>query len=403
MLKKRKLKKKKLADRTLLCNDEEIYWENKGAIVPPMYQNSLFAFDGWDGIDQAFEKPSESYIYSRLHNPTSRIAEEKIAKLAGAEDAKLTASGMGAVSAAILHFVNQGDHIITIKDVYAPANTFINSFLKEKCGVTCTFVDGTDVQSFAEAITAKTKLIYLESPASITMNLQDLKAIVKLAKEHNLKTVIDNTWATPLNQKCIEMGIDLEVHSVSKYLCGHSDVVAGVIIGKKKDLDEILMKEHALLGPKMAPFESWLLLRSLRTLPIRMKAHQEGGMAVANFLESHTAVSKVLYPGLKSFPQYELGRSQMSAYGSLMSFELATKDLGKIKNFVNKLNLFHLGVSWGGHESLVYAPVISYAKELPPERFEAMGIIAGLIRISIGLEDPKDLIEDLANALEEIK
>ena len=391
--------RKQLGNRTKLCNDDKEYLENKGAIVPPLYQNSLFAFDGWDGIDKAFGEPSEAYIYSRLHNPTSRIAEQKIADLAGAEDAKLTASGMGAISAAILHFVKHGDHIVTIKDLYAPANTFINEFLKEKCNVSCTFVDGTSVASFAEAIQDNTSLIYLESPASITMSIQDIKGVTTLAKSRGIKTVIDNTWATPLFQPCSPMGIDLEVHSVSKYLCGHSDVVAGVIIGSKKDLSEILMKEHALLGPKMAPFESWLLLRSLRTLPLRMKAHQENGKLVAQFLEGHPMVKSVNWPGLKSFPQYELAKQQMSGYGSLMSFELYSEDLNKIKQFVDGLELFHLGVSWGGHESLVYAPVISYAKELPPERFAAMGIVPGLIRISVGLEDAQDLIEDLERAL----
>ncbi len=391
--------KKKFGPRTLLCHDDKEYLYNKGAIVPPLFQNSLFAFEDWGSIDQAFENPNESYIYSRLHNPTSRIAEKKIAAIAGAEDAKLTASGMGAISAAILHFVGQGDHIVTVKDVYAPTSTFINTFLKEKCGITCSFVDGTTVESFKEAINQNTKLIYLESPASITMNLQDIMGVVKLAKSKGIKTVIDNTWATPLFQKCIGMGVDIEVHSVSKYLSGHSDLVAGVIIGNKKDLDEILLKEHALLGPKMAPFESWLLLRSLRTFPLRMRAHQEGGIQLAQFLESHKNVRKVLYPGLESFPQYQLGKNQMLGYGSLISFELNTDDLSKIKNFIEKLSLFHLGVSWGGHESLVYAPVISYAKELPPDRFEAMGIVPGLIRISVGLEDPKDLINDLNMAL----
>lgn len=396
------MNKKKLADRTRLCNDDQEYWENKGAIVPPMFQNSLFAFEGWDAIDKAFDNPSESYIYSRLHNPTSRIVEKKIADLAGAEDAKLTASGMGAISAAILHFVNHGDHIITIKDVYAPANTFINEFLKEKCGISSTFVNGTRLESFAEAIKENTKLIYLESPASITMSIQDINAIVTLARSKGINTVIDNTWASPLFQKPIGMGVDLEIHSVSKYLGGHSDIVAGVIIGAKEELSKILMKEHALLGPKMSPFESWLLLRSLRTFPLRMKAHQEGGLEVAKYLETHPMVKKVNHPALQSFPQYKLAKEQMSGYGSLISFELATNDLGKIKSFVNGLELFHLGVSWGGHESLVYAPVISYAKELPPERFDAMGIIPGLIRIYVGLEEPIDLIDDLQKSLDMI-
>lgn len=395
-------KKKKRSDKTLLVNDEQIYWENKGAIVPPIYQNSLFAFESWDHIDSAFANPDKSFIYSRLHNPTARIVEQKIAALAGAEDAKLTASGMGAISAAILHYVNQGDHIITIKDVYGPTNGFINNFLKEKCGVSSTYVDGTSVAEFAKAIQENTTLIYLESPASISMELQDIKALVQLAKKHNIHTVIDNTWATPLFQNCIEMGIDMEVHSASKYLCGHSDVVAGVIIGREKDLAEILVKEHALLGPKIAPFEAWLILRSLRTFTLRMEAHHKAGLEIAEFLESLSQVTKVNHPGLESFPQHALSKAQMSGYGSLLSFELATDNIGEIKAFVNGLDLFHLGVSWGGHESLVYAPVISYAKELPPEQFEAMGIVPGLIRLSIGLEAVEDLKNDLIQSLTQI-
>jgi len=393
---------KKNSIKTILANDEQIYWENKGAIVPPIYQNSLFAFESWDHIDDAFANADKSFIYSRLHNPTSRIAEKKIAAIAGAEDAKLTASGMGAISAAILHYVNQGDHIITIKDVYGPANTFINTFLKEKCGVESTYVDGTSLAAFEQAIQANTKLFYLESPASITMQLQDLKALVTLAKSKGINTVIDNTWATPLFQNCIEMGIDMEVHSVSKYLCGHSDVVAGVIIGKQKDLDEILLKEHALLGPKMAPFEAWLILRSLRTLNLRMQAHHKAGLEIAAFLEAQPNIVKVHHPGLPSFPQHKLAKSQMKGYGSLLSIELDTEDLSRIKAFVNALKLFHLGVSWGGHESLVYAPIISYAKELPPDQFAAMGIVPGMIRLSIGLEDENDLKQDLLQALTQL-
>ncbi|MBT8190092.1 MAG: PLP-dependent transferase, partial [Bacteroidia bacterium] len=175
--------------------------------------------------------------------------------------------------------------------------------------------------------------------------------------------------------------------------------IAGVIIGKQKDIDQIIMGEHELLGAKMAPFEGWLILRSLRTLQVRMDAHMKKAMAIAAFLETKKEVVKVNYPGLKSFSQYELGKKQMSGFSSLMSFQLRTKDIDKIKNFVNHLKLFRLGVSWGGHDSLVYAPVISYLKELSPDKFEAMGIDAGLIRISVGLEDTDDMINDLNQAL----
>ncbi|MBT8230131.1 MAG: aminotransferase class I/II-fold pyridoxal phosphate-dependent enzyme [Bacteroidia bacterium] len=388
---------KKSNPETILCHDTEK--DQYGAVVPPIYQNSLFTFENWESIDKAFDNKAGAFLYSRLLNPTVKIAEEKIAAICNGEKAKLCASGIAAVTSAILHCVNAGDHIVTIHNVYGPTNNFINHYLKRKFNISATFVDGTDPENFRNAIRDNTKLIYLESPASITFELQDLEAVTKIAREHNIKTVIDNTWASPIYQKPLDLGVDLEVHSVSKYLCGHSDVIAGVIIGKQKDIDQVIMGEHELLGAKMAPFEGWLILRSLRTLQVRMDAHMKKAMAIAAFLETKKEVVKVNYPGLKSFSQYELGKKQMSGFSSLMSFQLRTKDIDKIKNFVNHLKLFRLGVSWGGHDSLVYAPVISYLKELSPDKFEAMGIDAGLIRISVGLEDTDDMINDLNQAL----
>lgn len=371
-----------------------------GAVVPPIYQNSLFSFQSWEDIDSAFNHKSEDFIYSRLLNPTAKAAEDKIAALAGGEKAKLCASGIAAITSAILHCISIGGHIVTINNIYGPSTNFISKYLKNKFGIESSFVDGKDINEFEKAIRPNTQLIYLESPASLNFELQDLQAISKLAKSRGIKTVIDNTFATPVFQKPLELGIDIEVHSVSKYICGHSDVIAGVIISDTKTLDEIMLAEHELLGAKIAPFEAWLILRSLRTLPIRMKAHQENAQKIAIWLDKHPKVDRVHYVGMKSFPQYELACRQMSGFSGLMSFELATKDIEKIKGFVNELTMFKLGVSWGGHDSLVYAPVISYLKELRKEQFEALGIVEGLIRISIGLEHPDDLIEDLSQAMD---
>ena len=387
-------------DATNLCHDGDAYFEHHGAIVPPIYQNSLFAFSSWDKIDEAFSAPQDHFIYSRVLNPTAQLVENKISQLCKGEKAKLYASGMGAIAAAILYCTNFGDHIITIKNIYAPANNFISQFLKNKCGISVTYVSGTSVEEIAESITPKTTLIYLESPASITFELQDLAAIANLARQRNIKTVIDNTWASPLFQKPLELGIDIEVHSVSKYICGHSDVVAGVVVSSSKIMDDMLMAEHALLGAKIAPFEAWLILRSLRTLPMRMKRHEASTLKIAHYLADHPAVAGVNFPGLPTFPQYELGKKQMSGYGGLLSFELKTTEVGLIKSFVDSLSLFKLGVSWGGHESLVYAPLISYSKELSTEQFAAMRIAPGLIRLSIGLEDTEDLVQDLEEALD---
>lgn len=390
--------KKRPHDDTILNYDE--YQDQHGAVVPPIYQNSLFTFKDWDAIDQAFDHKADAYLYSRLMNPTVRIAEDKIAAICNGEKAKLCASGIAAITSAILHCVKAGDHILTISKIYGPTHTFINGYLANKFNITATYLDGKEPKEFEEAIQENTSLIYLESPASLTMELQDIKAITKIAKAKGIKTVIDNTWASPIFQKPLDMGIDIEVHSASKYIGGHSDVVAGVIISSRTIMDQIITAEHELLGAKMAPFEGWLILRSLRTLAIRMKAVMESTLRVARYLESHTMVKKVHYPGLESFDQYKLGQEQMTGYGCLLSFELATTDISKIKSFVNGLKFFKLGVSWGGHDSLVYAPVISYLKEMPQEQFESRGINASLIRISVGLENVEDLIADLNNNLD---
>jgi len=385
-----------MKDETILNHDT--YEDQHGAVVPPLYQNSLFTFKDWDAIDRAFDDKAGNFIYSRLLNPTVKVAEDKIAQLCRGEKAKLCASGIAAVASAILHCVRAGDHIITISNIYGPTNIFISSYLKDKFNISVTYVSGTQVSEFKDAIRDNTTLIFLESPASLTFELQDLRAVAKLARQHNIKTAIDNTWSSPLFQKPLELGIDIEIHSVSKYICGHSDVVAGVVVGSKEIIDAIITAEHELLGAKMAPFEGWLITRSLRTLALRMRAHQENAYHIAAFLESQNEVKRVFWPGLKSFAQYDLGQEQMSGYGGLMSFELVTKDISKIKNFVNALQLFKLGVSWGGHDSLVYAPVISYLKELSPENFHAMGINESIIRVSVGLEDRDDLIADLEQA-----
>jgi cystathionine beta-lyase/cystathionine gamma-synthase len=242
----------------------------------------------------------------------------------------------------------------------------------------------------------------LESPSSAVFSLQDLESIAQFAKENHIKTICDNTWATPLFQHPLDLGIDFEVHSVSKYLGGHSDLVAGAIMGKKQDMEALFAREYEWLGGKISPFEAWLLIRSLRTLPIRMQRHQKNAIKVAQFLESHPQIALVRYPGLPSFSQYELGKKQMSGYSGLLSFQLKTNDINQVKAFYNALKMFHKGVSWGGFESLAYAPAISYLKELAPKGFANIGISIGDIRISVGLENANDLVADLRQALDRI-
>ena len=392
---------KKSGIETRLAHEGEDRLAHQGAVVPPLYQNSLFVFRDWDDIDAAFSDRTSRPIYTRLTNPTTLQAEQKIAALAGDGYAcRLAASGMGAVSAAVLNSVSQGDHIVAVKNIYGPANNLVNRYLAGKMGISVTFVPGDDPAQFEAAITERTKLIMLESPSSAVFGLQDIPAVVAIAQKHGIRTMIDNTWATPLWQKCLDMGVDIEVHSCSKYLGGHSDIVAGAIVARPEIIHDIIVNESELLGATIAPHTAWLLIRSLRTLPMRLRSHAESARAVAEFLDSHPAVKQVHWPGLESHPQHVLAQRQLKGFTGLMSFTLATEDLAKIKAFVNALRIFQIGVSWGGHESLVYAPAISYLKELPPERFADLGISLGDIRISVGLETLEDVLADLGQALE---
>ena len=393
---------KDLSLETRLMHEGEDRSAYEGAVVPPLFQNSLFTFESWEAIDEAYEDRTRHFIYSRGKNPTVSVAERKLALLAGAERAQLFPSGMAAITAAVMHCLRAGDHVVAVKNIYGPANNLLSQYLTQKMNIEVTFVPGDRTEDFENALRDRTRLIYLESPSSAVFSLQDLTAVAALARARNIRTIIDNTWATPLFQPALAMGIDLEVHSCSKYIGGHSDIIAGVVMGAAEDLDAIATREYEWLGAKTAPFEAWLILRSLRTLPLRLRQHQENAKQVARFLEVHPKIKLVRYPGLESFPQYALGQQQMKGYTGLMSFQLATEDLEKIKTFFNSLRLFTIGVSWGGHESLIYAPAISYLKELSPEQFEAMGISLGDMRISVGLEGADDLINDLEAALEKI-
>jgi len=388
---------------TLMVHDNDQYHDQFGAVVPPIYQNSLFTFSSWEAIEQAFEDKINNSIYSRGKNPTVAFVEQKIATLAGGEKSKLFASGMAAVSAGMLHFLSAGDHIITLKNIYGPSISLINDFLIPKMNIEVSYVSGTDIDEIMSEIKPNTRLIYLESPSSVVFRLQNLQQIAAIAKQYNIATAIDNTWATPLFQKPLALGIDLEIHSCSKYLGGHSDIVSGVLIGCEKLIDAIHVREYELLGAKMAPAEASLLLRSLRTLDLRMDRHQQNALKIAEFLNSHPQIALVNYPGLESFPQSELAQQQMSGFSGLMSFRLKTDNLVKIKNFFNNLKLFQIGVSWGGHESLIYAPAISCLKEQSPEQFKKMGISLGDMRISVGLENVDDLLLDLTQALKLIE
>lgn len=367
------------------------YGEDKsmyhGSVIPPIFQTSLFTFENMEAISNAFNTKG-SYLYTRGLNPTVEVAEKKIAKLECGERAKLFSSGMGAISASILNFVKTGDHIVALKTVYGPTINFFSKYLANKFNIKTTYVEAT-TDNVIDAIKDNTTLIYLESPTSLVFEVLDLKKIAAVAKKRGIGTVIDNTWATPLYQNPLTMGIDVVVHSASKYLSGHSDVVAGVAVASEETIQSIFEVEHALLGAKIAPIEAWLILRGLRTLPVRMKHHSESALKIALYLEKHPKIKKVNHPGLKSHPNYELAKQQLSGYSGLFSFVIDS-DLQGTRRFVDNLQFFNIGVSWGGFESLA----LNLAYDGKNKNVET-----GLVRVSIGLENTNDLLADIEQAL----
>lgn len=354
-----------------------------GAIVPPVFQTSLFTR----------KTASYGYTYTRVSNPTTEIVEKKIAALEEGEDAKCFSSGMAAITSALMHLLDRDSHVICPRAVYVPVRVFLETYMK-KFGVQVSFVSGESVDEMESAIRPNTKVIYLESPLSNVFSLQDLEQIGSLAKAYGIATIIDNTWATPLYQNPLRFGIDYVVHSASKYLGGHSDVIGGVLVGTKESLTRIMHDERGLFGAVMDPHQSWLLLRGLRTLPVRMKQHQENGMKIAEFLENHPRVARVFYPGLKSHPQHDLARKQMQGFSGLMSF-IPRGTAEQVRGFIKGLRVFEEGPSWGGFESLINSPGVG----LNDETSKQMGIPIGLVRISVGLERVETLMEDLDRGL----
>lgn len=375
-----------LQPETLLQHYAE---ENKpfGAVVPPIFQNSLFVFPDceslWDAMNNHPAGPP--YHYSRMANPTLDIAERKIAMLEGMESAKLFSGGMAAISTAILNVVQAGSHCVVADTCYGPVRLMFEQMLP-RYGVSHTFVDGRSVAAVADAIKPETSLIYLESPSSFVFRLQDLAAIARLAGEKGIVTICDNTNATPLFQNPGRLGVDIVVHSATKYLAGHSDVTGGVVCCSRERMDSILRREVSILSSTMAPFAAWLLLRGMRTLRLRVEAHQRSAQLVAEWLSKSIEVEEVYYTGLASFPQKQLYESQMSGSTSLVTFQPKCQDPEYVKRLADAARIFQIGVSWGGFESLI-VPLSVHPQDWPEARL--------LIRLHVGLESPIDLIRDL--------
>jgi cystathionine beta-lyase len=361
-----------------------------GAAAPPIYQTSTFIYPDAEAFEKRLTAQSGRYEYSRGSNPTVQLLEAKLARLEKAEWADCFASGMAAVVAAISSCVHAKAHVIAVRHCYGPTQFYLNHI--RRFGVETTYVDSVDPQDFIAAIRPNTKLIYLESPTSGRIEVPEIKPITRAARERGIVTAFDNSWATPYFQNPLEMGIDLVVHSATKYLNGHSDVLAGVVAGRAPELRRRLWQEVSLVGGVLDPHAAWLMLRGLRTLALRMERHQENALAVARLLADHPKVDYVLHPGLESHPQHAVAKKQLRGYASVFSFALKDQGREPTNRFLNRLKLFGIGVSWGGYESLALGGTLFSRRVDPPE---------WLIRLHIGLESQKDLIADVKQALED--
>ena len=374
---------------TILAHDEAF---SNGAVVPPIYQTSLFTFANYAEMADTFAGRRKQPIYSRGDNSTVMEFESKMAALESAEAARGFSSGMAAISATVLSFVSAGERIVAVRNCYGDAYRFFERLLS-RMNIRVDYVDGLDVDAVAAALPGA-RLLYLESPTSMMFELQDLEALTALAKSHGVITTIDNSYATPLFQKPIRHGVDLVIHSASKYIGGHSDTVAGVVCGSAAHIKNINEQTYAALGAKLSPFEAWLLLRGLRTLPLRLPHHMRSGLLIAERLRSHPSVVRVNHPAWSN----HAGKKTLAGYAGLFSFEV-TDDID-VPTFVDALQYFKIGVSWGGHESLVI-PVKASLEQTPGlNSLARFGVNAQTIRLNIGLENIEDLWADIAQALE---
>jgi cystathionine beta-lyase/cystathionine gamma-synthase len=374
---------------TLLVHDEPFPC---GAVVPPIYQTSLFTFASYADMADAFAGRRKQPIYSRGDNPTVMEFEARIAALEGAEAARGFSSGMAAISSTVLAFVGAGERIVAVRNCYGDAYRLFQRLLPH-LGIEVDYVDGSDPDAVAAALPGA-KMLYLESPTSMVFDLQDIAHYAKMARERGIVTTIDNSWATPLFQKPTTHGIDLVLHSASKYLGGHSDTVAGVVAGSAALINQINERTYSYLGAKLSPFEAWLLLRGLRTLPLRLPHHMRSALTIAERLKNHGSVERVIHPAWSNHP----GKATLAGYSGLFSFEV-TEDVD-IPVLVDAFKLFRIGVSWGGHESLVVPALASLQQTPDANSIGRFGVSPRLVRLHVGLEHVEDLWTDLQQALE---
>ncbi len=370
-----------------------------GAVSVPIYNASLYGFADAETGGKIHNYEAEGYFYSRLGNPTTDALEKALCELEKGEDALCFASGMAAITTSILALVQTGAHIIAPESHYATTGAFFE-FLAGNYGVETTFVDGNKADNYRLAARENTKIFYVETPANPRLHITDIAAVAGLAREKNIKTIADNTFATPYNQNPLTLGVDLVVHSATKYLGGHSDLSAGAIVGRREIVDKIRHSTMKLFGGCLAPNTAWLVLRGIKTLALRMEKHNTNAEKIARFLAAHAKVKAVFHPSLPEHPNHEIARGQMRGFGGMIAFDVGSIENGK--RFLNGLKLVTIATSLGGVETVAQHSASMTNANTPREIREKAGITDGLIRLSVGVENADDLIADLNAALDVI-
>ncbi|MGQ8364926.1 methionine gamma-lyase [Glaciecola sp. 1036] len=375
--------------------------ENAGALNPPMHLSSTFTFESVQQGADLFSGQTQGHFYSRISNPTLSILEQRVANLEGAEAGLATASGIGAITATLWTLVKSGDEILVDSTIYGCTYAFLHHGLG-KFGVNIRHVDMTDIHAIESTITPNTKVIYFETPANPNMRIVDIQRVCQLAQKYHVTTVVDNTYASPMLTQPVTMGADIVVHSATKYLGGHGDLIGGVLVGSKAMVERIRLEGlKDMTGACMSPFTAMLIMRGIKTLSLRMQRHSENANKVAQYLYQHPNVKHMTYPHHESFPQYALAKQQMRMGGGIITFEIAG-DLHDAASFMNHLKLIQRAVSLGDAESLIQHPASMTHSTYSPEERAEHGISEGLIRLSVGLEDASDLIDDLQYALAKV-
>ncbi|MFA6125757.1 MAG: PLP-dependent aspartate aminotransferase family protein [Bacteroidales bacterium] len=371
-----------------------------GSVTVPIYQTSTFKFkNAQEGAD-CFSGKSNGYMYTRIANPTIRAFEKNIAHLENGFDGIATSSGMGAINTVYMTLLGAGTHIISSDAVYGPARGVLEQDYS-RFNVEASFVNTSDIEQIRAALKPNTKVLYIETPANPTMDITDIPACVKIAREHNLILVVDNTFSSPYLQKPLDMGADVVLHSITKFINGHADIVGGIIITKDPALYKRIRHSMVYMGCNMDPNQAYLALRGVKTLAIRIERAQENAIKIAAYLQSHPKVAWVKYPGLESHPQYQLAKTQMNGPGSMMSFGL-TGGFDAGKKLMDNVHLATLAVSLGGIETLIQHPASMTHAAMSKENKLAAGISDDLVRYSVGIEDAEDIISDLKEALEKV-